>query len=336
MRWSSGKQLKCHSLVSISRRGLFPLDFQVRKDDDTTKVCQRCFDRINLFLRFRESTAARNINYLLRKIHLSIERPTDVVVDNAIDQPNSIHEIFSDEDKSSCSDSDSGGRNPSCDQTAPIMCITVTDTESEDGQIIDDSQQIGPHTGNDRRLGKFAFNSIEQGIIRSFECYLCKKMLPNRRSLQAHKNVIHSRTMKIECLFSDCPRHFVKISSLQKHIQRHHQLANSDVKNEINTVQFSVKCGRGACKNLFESDGARMYHISTYHQRGIEKTYECIVCKSTMNFFSNLKTHVNKYHSHQTSFKCPFPECARVFDHTATILFHIRCHHVRKAVSSAN
>lgn len=298
-------------------------------------MCQRCFDRISLFFRFRESTAARNINYLLRKIHVSMERPADVVADDAIDQPNSIHEIFSDEDKSSC-DSDSGGKNTSCEQTAPIMCITVTDTESEDGQVNGNRQRIGAPTEHDRIFGKYRSTLIDQGIIRSFECYLCRKTLPNRRSLQAHINVIHSRTMKFECLFSDCPHHFVNISSLQYHIQRHHQLANSGVTNERNNVRFSVKCGRGACKNLFESEGARMYHISTYHQRGTEKTYECIVCRLTMNHFGNLKTHVNKYHNHQTSFKCPFPECARVFDHTAAILHHIRCHRVREAVSSAN
>lgn len=73
----------------------------------------------------------KNINYLLRKIGTAIDRPTHVVAADVIADPNSTREITPDDGPSPserdlhCSPSDEGS----------IMCITISDSESEDGEI---------------------------------------------------------------------------------------------------------------------------------------------------------------------------------------------------------
>lgn len=283
--------------------------------------------------------------------------------------------MLSDGDKSSC-DSDSTKKNTSCDQTAPIMCITVTDTESEDEIVNDDIQHTAGHTGisgaenwplangNELSFKKFPLkcgrkncpNYFEnegammyhlsvyhsKGIIRSLECFLCRKSLASARSLKEHMNAFHTHTQKIKC--TDCPRIFYHNSALINHIKQSHygksvssdeknQLASSDVMNDRNHDEFSVRCDLQYCKNIFQTDGAKMYHMSTYHRCGIKRTYECFLCKSPNANLRWLKNHMNGSHSLQKRFKCPFPDCRLIFDQKPSVLKHIYWHHVRKVVS---
>lgn len=361
----------------ISRLCLFVSNLQVRKDDNTSKVCRLCFDRINIFFRFRELSAARNINYLLRKIRSSMERPPDVAAALAIDRPNSVHGIFSGGVKSSCN-SDSRGKNTSCGQTAPIICITVTDSDSEDEGVNDDLHngagqietsgarhwqsanriehrletfpvkcqiRICPNYFENEDAMMFHINTYHRkGITRSLECFLCKKSLAAKRSLEEHMNAFHSHAKKIKCTFSDCSRIFYHYSALLHHIKFAHdresmspdesdQSANSDAMDKRNDGWNPIVCRFQKCNTIFETVGAKMYHMSSYHRWGIKRTYECYICKSPITNRRWFERHMIARHRRQKSFKCPFPDCQQFFDHKLSVRKHIYCRHVRKAVS---
>lgn len=318
------------------------LNFQVRKDDETTKVCQQCFDMINKYFPFRESCAARNINFMLLKIGVSIERPIDIATAGAIevDQPNSICEIFSDEEKSSC------------DQTEPRMCITLTDSESEDGEVNEGSQHTGAHTeylsarvepfanGNDDASNKYFPSSHRQVINRSFECHLCKNTFSQMASLRRHMSRTHGQGKRFTCPFMMCSRNSYCEYALQEHIKSRHtkKAISEDCKQSMNCIAANkgsqgysiIKCGWRSCKNFFQSDGDAMYHMEQYHARGLKKTFECHLCKTPIVNVISLKQHMNAKHSHHKSFNCQF--CPRIFHHNDSIRRHIKFHHGREAV----
>lgn len=338
--------LKCH--ISCWSHAVLCLNFQVRKDDETTRVCQECFDMINKYFPFRESCAARNINFMLLKIGVSIERSVYVEAAGGIDRTNSICEIISDEEKSSC------------DRTAPSVCITLTDTESEDGEDNDDSEHTGAHFGTSsaevepaigkkHRLKNVGREKCPKFSERShlnkwFECHLCKGTFSRLPSLKRHMRRIHGRGKRFTCPFVMCSRISYCKYGLQDHIKSRHtkkaisvgreQSMNCMAANKSSQGHLPVKCGWRSCKNFFESDGDALYHMAQYHARGSKKTYECHLCKISIVNVIALKQHMNAKHSHQKSFKCPFSDCTRIFHHIDSIRHHINIYHSRKAVSS--
>lgn len=307
---------------------------------------------INNYFPFRESCAARNINFMLLKIGVSIERPDGIEAAGAggIEQANSICEIISDEEESSC------------DRTAPGVCITLTDTESEDGEGNDDSQLTGAHTrnlsagvehsanGKKQRLKNVAREkwpkfSDHSHFNRSFECHLCKNTFSGLPTLKRHLSIIHGRGKKFTCPIAMCSRISYCKYDLQDHIKSRHtkkaifvgseQSMNCIAGNKSSQGYFPVKCGRRSCKNFFESDGDALYHMAQYHARGLKKTNECHLCKIPIVNAITLKQHMNAKHSHQKSFKCPFSDCTRIFHHSDSIRRHINIYHDRSAVSSS-
>lgn len=69
-----------------SRLPLHAIRFQVRRDDDSTKICQQCRGKINDYFNFRNRCTTRNINYLLEKMSKSMKRTVDAgSMDVAVD-----------------------------------------------------------------------------------------------------------------------------------------------------------------------------------------------------------------------------------------------------------
>lgn len=212
------------TFVLNSCEAVFVSLFQVKRDDATTKICRECFDMINEYFPFLESCSTKNINYLLRKIGMVMKRPTEAVAVGDIGQSNSIHEIASDEGHSP-SESNLGREDVPCEQPAPIMCITLTDTESEDEEVNVDLQhpkfhnEIVSSRSNDGKVvqeqinSKFSiecmgkckefFGSKEamayhktsyqrRGIKKTFECYLCKITFAEKLKFRIHMNAVHT------------------------------------------------------------------------------------------------------------------------------------------------
>lgn len=71
---------------------------------------------------------------------------------------------------------------------------------------------------------------------------------------------------------------------------------NDKAVRKRNSVVFSVKCCRGNCRQLFENKSAMMYHVSSYHARGIKKTFQCYLCRAKFIQKANLTIHMNTKH----------------------------------------
>lgn len=44
-------------------------------------------------------------------------------------------------------------------------------------------------------------------------------------------------------------------------------------------LEHPFECANRTCKSKFQNTGDREFHMKTYHQRGIKKTYTCFICK---------------------------------------------------------
>lgn len=252
---------------------------------------------INKYFAFRGSCAARNINFLLLKIGLSIERPIAVATAGAIDQPNSICEIFSDEDENF----------PPCNRITPDMCITVTDSESGDGEVDDGSHYAGTHTGKRSAEAEYFPSSYRQGINRSS---ICKYTFSRLHSLKWRMS---KGATSVGCKNTN----------------------NCISNNKRSQADYPIKCGWLNCKNVFECEDDAMYHKAQYHASGLNKTFECNLCKMSFVNIRSLKTHMNLKHIHRRKFKCPFSDCRGFFNHNDSLRYHIAVHHSTEELSSA-
>lgn len=241
--------------------------FQVKRDDETTKICQKCIEKINDYFHYRESCAAKNLYFLLRKIRVSMEKFNDVIptgvraVADAMCHPNILYEISSDSDDLS-SESDIQWENSHRIQAEPITCISLTaDTEPEDEIVIIDSPPEATHSKPEPLIT----------VIRRI-----RSGQPNTSAMR--------------------------------------------------------KCMRGACKELFDSEDAMIYHVDNYHQKGVTVTFTCHLCKKTLGSKGSLLSHMNARHSHLDCFVCPYSLCSLVFYHKSVLKKHMRSAHDRTKV----
>lgn len=248
--------------------------------------------------------------------------------------------------------------NSVSEQDASIMCITVSDTESEDEKVKVELPQLDAKKGkrSAKRIQSASakkkkkkttrvkcstgmcrekFESTQamayhvkiyhgKGIKKKYQCHLCKKFMASRNYLLEHINRVHSRQSKFKCPFLACTRIFYGKSQLQNHIKvghaeqkiptagRSQPKKDRIVRNEHKSDNFSIKC-HWNCKNLFQSIDAMMYHATSFHTRGIKRTFECYLCKKPCARKEHLENHIIRVHSRRASLTCPFPPCARVF-----------------------
>lgn len=172
-----------------------------------------------------------------------------------------------------------------------------------------------------------------KGFTRTFECYLCKTMLSSRDSLQEHINRLHIRQVRFMCPFATCSRVFYGRSELILHLRIGHVKgaeSKNVVDNDRNNGNFHVKCARHFCDDLFQTKAAAFYHDQHYHKRGVQRKFECHLCKEAMGSRLCLQWHMNAKHSPQQDFKCPFPGCKRVSYCEQYVKNHIKYVHNKK------
>lgn len=313
MSWSAGMLFDystCHSVLFTYMNSSAVIYSQVRRSDDSSKTCQQCFDKVNKFLRFRESYVARRNSQLLRNrpTAISVRRPSDI---NAIS-------IFAGGVDMAASD---GGHSPDVfenllsDQAAPVMCITVTDTESEDEQsesqndlsvesarIISDESQTknaASRCNDDKFSIKCSmgwctnyFESVAamayhvqiyhaKGIKNSFECHLCKKLSPTKPMHQRHMNCLHVGRKSFQCSIRGC----------------------------------SIKFAR---KDHLVAHNVSVHSKSVYHCDMCEKSFRCMFA---------LRGHLKRMHNNQSKFECPLLSCPKQFSRRANLKEHVLCDH---------
>lgn len=290
-----------------------------------TKLCAECFDKINKYFSFREFCSTKNINCLLH----SIANAMNGVTNNdprhshveATSSPN--HEI--DSDTSCGTDSSMENTADNEDETAPTMCITVTDTDSDDEEV----------------------NAISQR---------------RRIHLQKHLDARHTRHMKLKCPIRMCAGIFQNRPDLRKHVESMHnmemvrpseneQSANvNEHLQKIHCIRFDGKdektrktdrhttkdvakerfwCTMWRCNELFESREALAYHQEgMYHRRDARLTFECYLCRKVSTKYTGTRKHMYRMHFRRKWLTCPIPGCATKFTRNENMLIgHIRSNH---------
>lgn len=373
---------------SINRQFLLMINFQIRRSDDTSKICEQCLNRVNKFFRFRESCAARNTINTQAHFEMRIAPKgctATVAVAESIDtvyEPIVTFEISSDDEflLGECnvqSDNSPNDTNP----VTPMMCIEITDTESDNDKY-SAAKRHASRTANlsakrktkskrkivkKKNVGKFhvkcrghckdLFESKDammfhmnsyhvKGIKRIFACHLCKKIFTERKTLFHHMNAVHSRHKRFVCPFQNCTKICYYKENLDKHIKHLHAKRHlpttrrkkppkSCVVIKQKNAEFPINCAFGNCREIFENEGAMMYHVENSHSKGIKKLFECFLCKKSSPDRINLYQHMNAMHGRQIEFKCPYAGCLAVFKFSSGVPRHIKRIHTTQLVFPA-
>lgn len=95
-------------------------------------------------------------------------------------------------------------------------------------------------------------------------------------------------------------------------------------------AQFVVKCrSAGACKDLFESSDAMEYHRTSYHAKGIKKTLCCYLCGRALRNKRNLQLHMIAAHTGLKRFICTFQNCSKAFAQQNFLQLHQNAVHTK-------
>lgn len=178
-------------------------------------------------------------------------------------------------------------------------------------------------------------------IAKTFECFLCHQTLSNSWQLKTHINCVHSHRESFKCTFPMCSKIYYSKHVLRNHMRCGHTtkviyrtgndpLAKSNVPSDRSIEHFPIKCARGACKEVFESVDAVMYHRTVFHRPGLRKSFECHVCKKSVVGKFYLMQHMNALHGPQHKFKYPVSGCCDVFHYSASICRHLKEVHGKK------
>lgn len=104
---------------------------------------------------------------------------------------------------------------------------------------------------------------------------------------------------------------------------------SSSKKRQQKTVSARVKRFRWKFPKFVGSSNAMLFHKQAYHDRGVEKTFECHFCKKIFARHSLLSSHFRSAHKGQR-FECTFPMCLKSFGTQHNLKNHINVVH-RKA-----
>lgn len=174
-------------------------------------------------------------------------------------------------------------QHPRTTKSTPPMCISLTDSESEDHESDAHKDGIETHKKNFRikkqkSAGikatttrqvcmsiyrcKETFESWDEmmyhleryhanGIIRSYQCYLCKKLCSRPLDLTRHIQSVHTGLKPFQC--QTCLRRFGAKGSLKVHI------------NRIHAGERIFQCPNQLCLRWFDSKASLVIHIDSLH-----------------------------------------------------------------------
>lgn len=89
---------------------------------------------------------------------------------------------------------------------------------------------------------------------------------------------------------------------------------------------FKVNCvspPKAHCKESFHSWDEMMYHVTTYHEKGIKKTFECHSCEKPFPTKHRIRRHIRSVHIGLKQFKCPNRSCSKSFSQKGHLKQHI-------------
>lgn len=210
-------------------------------------------------------------------------------------------------------------RCPKTGKATPTMCISLSDTDSEDeeGDAYDDDTETHKKIASAKKR-KSAGNNVTithqkcefrldcnakfetwdamiyhgsmyhaEGIKNKFECFLCKRSFKRLCYVKRHIVPVHTGQKPFKC--RTCLRHFGWKSALRAHIRESH----SDIKR--------FQCPDQSCLKSFKRNTHLQKHIDGVHC-GL-RPYKCTdqSCSKSFSQKANLMRHMNNGHSKKRS-----------------------------------
>ncbi|XP_065556513.1 zinc finger protein 426-like isoform X3 [Artemia franciscana] len=149
----------------------------------------------------------------------------------------------------------------------------------------------------------------QNGTKDSFECDICKKTYPHRRSLSKHKQR-HNKANQYLCYI--CGLSLCSTETLNRHMQ-------------IHTGEKCLLCDR--CGMQFRHRDGLNYHMKVHlrkeNKQIPEKLFECKICNKKLESRSGYATHVKK-HIQKGTHECEI--CRRNFFTRIRLTEHMRTH----------
>lgn len=100
-------------------------------------------------------------------------------------------------------------------------------------------------------------------------------------------------------------------------VDAHDVKTNSKIRVRSKAVKssgrFLVKCRTDKCREMFESYGARMFHVENYHLFGIILLFNCYLCDKKFKLKRTLRKHMEMAHVSNQGFRCPITNCSKVY-----------------------
>lgn len=182
--------------------------------------------------------------------------------------------------------------NALSDQAAPIMCISVTDSESEDEADSYGMQHLETHDELMER-GRSVCTKLDNRQT-NMKIHRGRKEKRTFRLNRTKQKVTHSDQSPFECPYTMCWKVFTS-----RHALRRHTIA-------LHTKELVFPCTK--CSMRFYRWDLRRKHLVFEHGEG--RLYCCYLCKITSFTRQELRRHMDCTHIRLPRVKCSFPSCS--------------------------
>lgn len=327
--------------------------FQIKRNDKlTTKLCQMCFVKINEIAQFRDVCAATDIELRIL-LELSNENDGRRAIVGPDIEPRATNEI---QDISSDNllifRAPNGGNADYISSDTEMQVFLTSNTIRWDkfhfhfhftlySFCRDRSTSIGsvqtrPIPNADSGCSVWEASAVQSKLLceSSVEDSIiavttsakttetnCARDSQRSKMLEEpslRENGTDSQVASVESL--DAKKGESKCAAkTKKRVKRN---AANIVEQSVFVCQFRAKC-----RESFKLRSALEHHMSTYHAKGVEKSYCCHLCQRSFRSKPTLQRHISAKHIGVKSFQCPFPMCPMAFERNYNLNKHVNVIH---------
>jgi len=151
----------------------------------------------------------------------------------------------------------------------------------------------------------------DSGLIKPFECELCKKQFTKIEILKRHIKT-HMKEKEFKCSY--CPKTFDRRDVLNDHVRNH-------------TGEKPFQCT--TCNKKFTRGFVLLRHMRT-HAEGV---YKCDFCFKSFDRKDTYRDHMRN-HTGEKPFKCRF--CGKAFSRSFVLTKHEKSHVIREELGNEN
>jgi len=177
-------------------------------------------------------------------------------------------------------------------------------------EIIGQNEEVQTFTFEDDKFSLME-EEHDDGLIKPFECELCKKQFTKIEILKRHIKT-HMKEKEFKCSY--CTKTFDRRDVLNDHVRNH-------------TGEKPFQCT--TCNKKFTRGFVLLRHMRT-HAEGV---YKCDFCFKSFDRKDTYRDHMRN-HTGEKPFKCRF--CGKAFSRSFVLTKHEKSHVIREELGSEN